>query len=265
MTDKREYIKLDIGYLSNPKIAGLLVGRRPLAVLLHVECMTYSRQHRTDGVVPSALALRGVVGATKRDLSAAIDAGLLVDLGGGLLEVHDYLDHQESKAAIEARSAAAVKANSVRWSGSERGRSSDSESESESGSRPVRNPEERRGEEKEDASHLRAPADADGAPPKPSRRSPERPLPDSWAPKDNHRAYATEHRLDIDREAETFRNHAATHDRRARNWDAAFRTWLTKAKPTQPTHEPRSAWDRLPNITEERLRRERERGGDGAA
>jgi len=265
MTDKREYIKLDVGYLSNPKIARLLVDRRPLAALLHVECMTYSRRHRTDGVVPAVLALRGVVGATKRDLTAAIDAGLLVDLGDGLLEVHDYLDHQESKAAIEARSAAAVKANSVRWSGSERGRSSDSDSESDSGSRPVRNPEERRGEEKEDASHLRAPADAADEPPKPSRRSPERPLPESWSPNDNHRTYATEHHLDLAREAAAFRNHADTHDRRARNWDAAFRTWLTKAKPTQTGPEPRSAWDRLPNITEERLRRERERGGDGAA
>lgn len=262
MTDKREYIKLDVGYLSNPKIARLLVDRRPLAVFLHVECMTYSRRHRTDGVVPAVLALRGVVGATKRDLAAAIDVGLLVDIGDGLLEVHDYLDHQESKADIEARSDAGRTGATARWSRAKR--NANRTTDGNANASAVANAEERRGEEKEDASHLRA-ADADDAPPKPSRRSPERPLPDSWAPNDNHRTYATEHRLDLDREAAAFRNHAETHDRRARNWDAAFRTWLTKAKPTRPAPEPRSAWDRLPDITEERLRRERERGGDGAA
>ena len=50
--DSREFVKLDVGYLSNPKVVGLLVDRRPLAILLHIECIGYARQHRTDGVVP---------------------------------------------------------------------------------------------------------------------------------------------------------------------------------------------------------------------
>lgn len=37
-------------------------------------------------------------------------------------------------------------------------------------------------------------------------------------------------------EADSFRLHAETHDRHAANWNAAFTTWLKKAKPsaTQP-------------------------------
>ena len=252
MRDRREFIKLDIGYLSNPKVAGLLVARRPFAVLLHVECMTYSRQHRTDGRVPTALALRGVIGATKRDVAACIEAGLLIDCGDGIVEVHDYLDHQESSEEIEARSEAGRIGAQARWGNAG------------ANANRMRSAMQRREEERreEDASHLPPAPAGDEAPETSSatthRRRPERPLPEAWTPTDRHQTYATEHHLDLTREAESFRNHAATHDRRARDWDAAFRTWLTKAKPAvAPAPEPRSAWDRLPNITEERVRRER--------
>lgn len=78
-----------------------------------------------------------------------------------------------------------------------------------------------------------AAADASGT----GRRKPERPLPDSWAPNAKHHELALDRGLDVRREAEAFRGHAATHDRRARDWDAAFRTWLTKAqtRPARPS------------------------------
>lgn len=79
-----------------------------------------------------------------------------------------------------------------------------------------------------------------------SRRRPEVPLPSSWAPTQKHFEFAREHHLDIATEVDAFRNHAETHDRRARNWDAAFRTWLTKARPklaAVSTDQP-SPWDR---------------------
>lgn len=77
-------------------------------------------------------------------------------------------------------------------------------------------------------------ADAPGATPTSSRRKPERPLPSSWHPNDKHKEYADAHGLNIAREFETFTNHAATNDRRVRDWDAAFRTWLTKSTPATP-------------------------------
>lgn len=103
--------------------------------------------------------------------------------------------------------------------------------------------------------HASAPGDGDGevkgsdgdrsasAP----RRSPERPLPEDFAPSDTHRTYATEHRLDLERELFKFRNHAAANDRRQRNWNAAFTTWLAKGREFAPavktdkTHLP-EAW-----------------------
>ncbi len=78
-----------------------------------------------------------------------------------------------------------------------------------------------------------------------SRRRPERPIPNDWAPNEKHFRQAQEMRADLAHEAERFRNHAQTHDRRARDWDAAFRNWLTKAKPAQrQSTETVSAWDR---------------------
>lgn len=65
--------------------------------------------------------------------------------------------------------------------------------------------------------------------PKRGRRKPERPLPESWQPNDAHRALAAELHVDLAAQAERFRDHAEANDRRQRDWDAAFRTWLRNA------------------------------------
>lgn len=66
-----------------------------------------------------------------------------------------------------------------------------------------------------------------------TRRKPERPLPASWSPNVRHHEMAAEKHLDIATSVTAFRNHAETHDRRARDWDAAFRTWLNKTPAQQ--------------------------------
>lgn len=74
------------------------------------------------------------------------------------------------------------------------------------------------------------------------RRKPERPLPDSWTPNSAHNSYATENGINVDFQAERFRNHAQANDRRARDWDAAFRNWLLKADKS-PTTSKNPLWD----------------------
>lgn len=56
------------------------------------------------------------------------------------------------------------------------------------------------------------------------------PLPASWAPTAEHIARAKDLGVDVIDEAENFRLHAETHDRRAANWNGAFTTWLKKSK-----------------------------------
>ena len=62
-----------------------------------------------------------------------------------------------------------------------------------------------------------------------NRRQPERPFPDDLALDDKRRTYAIEKGMDDTRaevQFERFRNHAETHDRKCRNWDAAWRNWV---------------------------------------
>jgi hypothetical protein len=56
-----------------------------------------------------------------------------------------------------------------------------------------------------------------------------------WAPTAAHIERARERHLDLVGESEAFRLHAETHDRHAVNWNAAFTTWLNKAKPAPVT------------------------------
>lgn len=57
-------------------------------------------------------------------------------------------------------------------------------------------------------------------------------IPKDWAPTAEHIARAKDRGVDVLSEAENFRLHADTHDRRAVNWNAAFTTWLKKSKPS---------------------------------
>lgn len=62
--------------------------------------------------------------------------------------------------------------------------------------------------------------------PKKPRKQPERPLPDDWKPTPEHAELARERGLDLELQAQRFRNHAHSKDRRAVRWNAAFSNWL---------------------------------------
>lgn len=63
-----------------------------------------------------------------------------------------------------------------------------------------------------------------------SKRKKTTRLPEDWSPNETHQQIASEEGVDLDREAENFRDHATANDRRMVDWDAAFRTWLRKAR-----------------------------------
>lgn len=78
------------------------------------------------------------------------------------------------------------------------------------------------------------------------RRLPETPIPSDWQPTEAHRNYAAEHGLDLGAEAFKFRNHAIANDRRQRQWNATFATWLAKAVEYAPKQSPRAHRTDLP-------------------
>lgn len=58
-------------------------------------------------------------------------------------------------------------------------------------------------------------------------------LPKDWAPTASHFQLAKQRGVDVAAEAEAFRLHAETHDRHAARWNAAFTSWLKKARPSK--------------------------------
>jgi hypothetical protein len=117
MADKRAYFKLDVGYLTNPKVLSIL-DESPTAVLLHIGSIGYAAQHLTDGIVPIKALLRST-GATEVDAELLLAAGLWVDgPTGGKAEVHDYLEHQRSSTEVKGASEKAKRAASRRWDAS---------------------------------------------------------------------------------------------------------------------------------------------------
>jgi hypothetical protein len=59
-------------------------------------------------------------------------------------------------------------------------------------------------------------------------------LPLDWTPNPNCIAYAQTRGVDVNHEADQFRNHAAANGRKQLDWHASFRTWLGNARP-RPT------------------------------
>lgn len=71
--------------------------------------------------------------------------------------------------------------------------------------------------------------------PKRPRRKPELPLPDNWVPSDRNVADAQASNLspqDIRREADRFRDHHLARGSLFRDWDAAWRTWVSRVRPS---------------------------------
>lgn len=73
----------------------------------------------------------------------------------------------------------------------------------------------------------------------------ERPMPKSWAPTASHIERARQQGIDVISAAEDFKLHAETHGRKCVSWNAAFTTWLKKAKPaTQTKPAANSPWSK---------------------
>lgn len=74
-------------------------------------------------------------------------------------------------------------------------------------------------------------------------------MPAGWRPNDRHVEKAQELGVDLREQVELFKLHAETHDRRVRNWNAAFTQWLIKSRKIADERVGQngggSSWDKL--------------------
>lgn len=97
------WVKLDDRLWSHPKVRRAWKRSRG-SMGLYLLALTYSAQHETDGLLDSEWIEDMLPAKKERDqaLNALVSAGLFDEEEGGF-RIHDYLDHNESRAEAEAR------------------------------------------------------------------------------------------------------------------------------------------------------------------
>lgn len=92
-SDPRTFITLHDGMPEHPKIAPL----SDAAFRALIELWCYCSRTLSDGLVPDAIVRRYTTPKSRRELAAR---GLAVETGEGI-DMHDYLEHQRSRAEVE--------------------------------------------------------------------------------------------------------------------------------------------------------------------
>jgi hypothetical protein len=95
------WVRIDENALTHRKIIGLSDG----AFRLWVAGLAHCQQHLTDGVVLK-LVLKTLIGMTQKRVDELVAGGLWLTHSEGY-EVHDYLSHNESRAVVLEKRAAA--------------------------------------------------------------------------------------------------------------------------------------------------------------
>ena len=241
--DQRGWAPVDTGYLDNPKMLDVL-DASGTATLMHLASILYCAQHFTDGHISPGVARRKV-GATKEDDRLLIDAGLWHEAGHDCDEcpqpepnkvyVHDFLQHNRTAAQAKRVSARRSEAAKARWAKAKTADAPPMQSALQDAVQPAMQNGDVCNAEREKESKREGGG---------SRRSPSRPLPESWTPSPSHIEKCSKERIDLDHEAEKFRNNALAKDMRYANWDRAFTNWLSRdwVKRTSAGLDPLKDW-----------------------
>lgn len=195
------------------------------AMGLWVRAGSWCAQQLTNGHVPANIVR--TFGGSSDDVRSLCDVGLWHEVEDGY-QFHDWDEYQPTREKVLLDRAEARKrmADLRKRSGEHPANVRPNNSRSSvTPSRPVPSPNTSSREGKKNT----------------TRRKPETSLPEAWSHTAKHEEQAKAEGLSITDEVFRFRNHALTNDRRARDWDAAFRVWLSKAKDFKPDRPKRQA------------------------
>lgn len=262
MADPRKWIKISLDLPMHPKMLAVSVPAR----WLFMEMLCYCSEYMTDGVVPEVVAKRLATNTASDTLSGLqsvmlskelskkaskmlsdlLSAGL-TDLAEHLLNelksngdpatlsyengaylIHDYLDHQASRKDILARQERLREAG--RRGGLARGKQDAKRNASKMLSKGL---SETQADKDIDIDNY--PLTPNGVSPqggervtqkKPRKTSRAKPLPADWEPNPTHARIALETGVNLDSEAEKFRDYLKASGKTYVDHDAAFRNWL---------------------------------------
>lgn len=215
------WAKIDDNLWAHPKWINL----PDSAKALWVSALSYCACYETDGHISThTLPTLYPNKHRARAISALVKSGLWEPVNGGYV-FHDWEHYQPTKARKDAERK------------DKRDRMRALRAQSVTSNRRVTNPDvtsklptpDPTRPEVAKATYIGgASASAEDAQPT-KRRARKTRLPDNWQPNDTHAETARRLHLNIDSEAEDFRNHAQAQGRRLVDWDAGFRSWLKKS------------------------------------
>ena len=228
------WFKVDDGFHGHPKVVELSLAAVGIWTLTGSWCAKYL----TDGLVGSKTIAR--MGGSDAESSELVDAELWIDTGDGF-QFKDWHDYQPLKVDIEAeRFAAQERMRAVR-SKKKGVRDAFARTTPERSDEQPANVRPVFGRSSDDVRVTPSqPSPSPSQSPKKSaqKRKSEIALPDDWVPNETCKAYAAAESIDAAHEAGQFRAHAGANDRRQRDWDLAFRSWLGNAKKWAPAKKP---------------------------
>jgi hypothetical protein len=217
MPDERTYIKVHDGMPDHPKVEPL----SDAAFRLLVTTWCWSSRHLQDGRLKEASWLKRGNPKTRAEL---MSAGLVEEIGPGLFQVHDYLEHQRSAAEVQELRDKRREAGSKGGKAKANAMALAKQKLKQTGSKDV--PESETEELEESSS---------GKPRKRGHR-----LPDEWQPTTDDVKWARTEGIDdlaARRETEKFRDHwhaASGQNASKLNWSLAWRNWMRNGVDRSP-------------------------------
>jgi hypothetical protein len=210
--DRRTFINVADTMPEHPKIEGLSDGA--FRALITLWC--YCGAQLNDGIVAEPAWIRRT---SRRIRAELLESGLVEEVPGGVA-MHDYLEHNRSRAEAESLTQKRRSAGSLGGKAKADALASATASATPGAKQDAKQTasndvaEERRGEERKEEREPRNRATR---------------LPASWTPTVEHKQRATDEGVDLDRELVKFRAHAEETGRTSKNWNGTFTRWLMNA------------------------------------
>ena len=258
MSEPKRWIKISQDLPQHPKMLVVSIPAR----WLFAELLCYCSRFLTDGAISKASAnaiampiamhtamLKALPKAMREAMLQAMPAAMLdfEEIADSLLDelctndptkpsltktedgfkVTDYLDYQEAKKGVLARQEHGRKMARARW-----GKKNDAKSNAKSNAQSItksnalgnalRNAD--KDKDKDVSKEKIYKKETELLPAKTRKRAV--PLPADWKPNPTHARIALERGIDLEAQAEKFRDYARAHGKAYRDWDAGFRNWL---------------------------------------
>lgn len=217
------WFKVDDGFCFHPK--AIAAGNAALG--LWVRAGSWCGANLTGGALPRHMI--GTFGAQKRDAMRLVSAGLWSETEDGY-QFNGWDEYQPTKAQVEAERKAARERQA-------RHREAKRHAVSHAVTSPVTNAVSHGTPTRPD------PTNSSSGTTRGAKRATQ--IPDDWEPKQVHLEIAIEYNLDPAFQLRSFRDYYQATGKTHKDWDAAFRVWLNKAKSFQrPNPRPSGPdWD----------------------